>query len=245
MKLLSLSFFFAAILFSCTGKSNPDVKPKLLISSLTSDFYIFTTYNLYKGDLISANGMYLVTDSGVVMFDSPWDTTQFQPILDSIRVKHNKSVVICIATHSHKDKTAGLEFFRERGVKTFTTRKTDEISKIKGEKRAEFLMDKDTFFTVGQYQFQTYFGGPGHTEDNIVAWFDKAKVLYGGCLVKSVEATDLGYTGEADIKAWPATIKNIQDKFPNPNYIIPGHQSWNSREALEHTLKLLKENSKI
>ncbi len=215
-------------------------KPKLEISHLTGDFYIFTTYNLWKGNPVGANGMYLVTNEGVVLFDSPWDTTQFQPLLDSLQAKHNKKVVICIATHSHKDKTAGLEFLKERGVKTFTSKLTDDISKLKGEKRAEFLLEKDTIFSVGQYKFQVHYPGQGHTSDNIVAWFEKEKVLYGGCLVKSVEATDLGNVEEANVQEWPATIKNLQVKFKNPKFIIPGHQSWTSKKSLDHTLMLIK-----
>lgn len=241
MNQLPRIFIFSIFLFSFTYAIGQNQKPKLLISHLTGKFYVFTTYNIYKGNSIPANGMYLVTDSGVVMFDSPWDTTQFQPLVDSIKVKHNKTVVLCIATHSHKDKTAGLEFLKQRGVKTFTTKQTDEISKIKGEKRAEFLIEKDTVFSVGQYRFQTYYGGPGHTADNIVVWFHKEKVLYGGCLVKSVEAKDLGNLEEAIVKEWPVTIKNIQAKFKNPKFIIPGHQSWASNKSLTHTLHLLQE----
>ncbi|MES2647283.1 MAG: BlaB/IND/MUS family subclass B1 metallo-beta-lactamase [Bacteroidota bacterium] len=216
------------------------VTPKLKITYLRENFYVFTTYNMYKGNSVSANGMYLVTDKGVVMFDTPWDTTQFQPLIDSIQIKHNKEVVICIATHSHKDKTAGLEFLKKRGVNTFTTRDTDSISKIKREKRAEFLLAKDSIFTVGQYNFQTYYPGPGHTPDNIVIWFEKEKVLYGGCLVKSVEATDLGNMEDGNLKEYPATIKNLQVKFQHPGYIITGHQSWNNNTSLEHTLNLIK-----
>lgn len=239
MNQLSWIIIFSIFQLSFTSILGQAQKPKLEISHLTSDFYIFTTCNVYKGNAVPANGMYLVTDSGVVMFDSPWDTTQFQPLLDSIKIKHNKAVIICIATHSHKDKTAGLAFLKDRGVKTFTTKQTDEISKKKGEKRASFLMERDTIFSVGQYKFQTYYGGQGHTADNIVIWFDKEKVLYGGCLVKSVEAKDLGNLEEANVEEWPATIRNIQAKFKNPKFIIPGHQSWVSKESLQHTLDLI------
>jgi metallo-beta-lactamase class B len=240
MKQFPQTLLSAISLLSFTNSFSQAQKSKLEISHLTENFYVFTTYNFYKGNPTPANGMYLVTKTGVVMFDSPWDTTQFQPLLDSIKAKHNKAVVICIATHSHKDKTAGLEFLKGRGVKTFTTKQTDDISKVKGEKRAEFLMHQDSVFSVGQYQFETYYGGEGHTADNIVIWFDKAKVLYGGCLVKSVDAKDLGNVEEANIKQWPATIKKIQAKFKNPKFIIPGHQSWTSKESLDHTLKLIK-----
>ena len=213
----------------------------LVISHLTGDFYIFTTYGLYKGSPVPANGMYMVSSKGVVLFDTPWDSTQFQPLLDSIKIKHNREVVLCISTHFHEDRTAGLEYYRQRGVKTYTTELTDKMSKLRNEKRAEFLIYKDTVFTMGQHVFRTYYGGPGHSPDNIVIWFDKEKILYGGCLVKSTEAEDLGNLSDANPKAWAATIKNIQHKFGSPNYIIPGHLDWHSKESLTHTLDLIQQ----
>lgn len=58
--------------------------------------------------------------------------------------------------------------------------------------------------------------------------------------MKSVEANNLGFIGEANQSEWPVTIKKIQNKFGKPNYIVPGHQHWSSDQALEHTLKLLQ-----
>jgi metallo-beta-lactamase class B len=210
----------------------------LKISHLTGDFFVFTTYNYYKGNRIPANGMYLLTNKGAVMFDSPWDTTQFQPLLDSIRVRHNENVVLCIATHFHEDRTGGLEYYRQHGIKTYTTRLTDKLSKERGMKRAEFLIDKDTVFTVGQYLFQTYFPGEGHAPDNIVIWFEKEKVLYGGCLVKSVEDTTLGNLSDANVMDYSTTIKNVQEKYKKPKYIITGHNDWTNTKSLKHTLKM-------
>ncbi|MES2654185.1 MAG: BlaB/IND/MUS family subclass B1 metallo-beta-lactamase [Bacteroidota bacterium] len=233
-----ISFIFPTVLFSQSAMS------PLTITHLTGDFYVYTTYHVYKGTPFPANGLYLVTDSGVVMIDTPWDTTQFQPLLDSIQMKHRKNVVISIATHSHEDRTAGLEYYQQQGIKTFTTKQTALICKAQNQKQAEFLIDKDTVFMVGQYRFQTYYGGAGHTPDNIVVWFEKDKVLYGGCLIKSVEAIDLGNLGDADTKQWPTTIKNIQNKFGKPLYVIPGHQDWTNKSALMHTLKLLQQHAK-
>ena len=117
-------------------------EPKLKISHLTGDFYIYTTYNAYEGIQLPANGMYLLTDSGVVLFDTPWDTTQFQPLLDSIKLKHNKSVTICIATHWHSDRTEGLEYYSQQGIKTYTTVLTDELSKKNNKKRGRIFNGK-------------------------------------------------------------------------------------------------------
>lgn len=231
-------FLFATKIIAQTENNN------LKISHLAGDFYIFTTYNLYKENRIPANGMYLVTNNGVVMFDTPWDTTQFQPLLDSIKVKHKKKVILCIATHFHADRTDGLEYYRQQGIATYTTQQTDDLSKKRGMKRAEFLINRDTTFTVGQYSFQTYYPGGGHTQDNIIIWFSKEKILYGGCLIKSVEDNNLGNLSDANVNAYATTIKNVQKKCKDPKYIIPGHDDWRDTNSLLHTLEMAQQLEK-
>jgi metallo-beta-lactamase class B len=216
----------------------------LKISHLTGNFYVYTTYNLYKGNRISANGMYLVTNNGVVIFDTPWDTTQFQPLLDSIKFRHNEKVILCISTDFHEDRTGGLEYYRKQGIKTYTTKQIDELSVKRGMKRAEFLIYNDTSFAVGQYTFQTFFPGQGHTAVNIVVWFEAEKILYGGCLIKSAEDKNLGYLGDANVKDYATTIKNVQQKFPHPKVVFVGHGDWTSPNSLEHTLDMAEQLKK-
>ena len=233
-----------AFIFSLTNLFGQTENAKLKISHLTGDFYIYTTWQKYKEYQVPANGMYLVTDNGVVMFDTPWDTTQFQPLLDSIKLKHNKDVVMAFATHFHSDKTAGLEYYRQQGIKTYTTALTDELSKKNNEKRAGFLMSKDTVFNVGQYSFETYYPGPGHTDDNIVIWFEKEKVLYGGCLIKGAEEKNLGNLGDANVTEYETTLKNVQKKCQNPKFIIIAHSDWKNINSLKNSIRLAKELKK-
>jgi metallo-beta-lactamase class B len=146
------------------GNASAQTDKKLLIEPLTGNFYVYTTYNTYQDSKVRANGVYLVTKKGVVLFDTPWDTTQFQPLLDSIQNRHNKKVIMAFATHWHSDKTAGLEYYKQLGIKTYTTQLTDELSKKNNAKRAQFLMSKDTSFVVDQYQFETFYPGEGHNQ---------------------------------------------------------------------------------
>ena len=210
----------------------------LTIAPLTGNFYVYTTWGQAGGEPYPANGLYLLTPEGVVLIDTPWDTTQFQPLLDTIWQRHHQHVVLCIATHWHSDKTAGLAYYRSKGIKTYTTRLTDSLSLVNGKPRAEFLFANDTTFTVGGYAVQTFFPGEGHTKDNIVVWFGKDRVLYGGCLIKGVEAPDLGYTADGNPAAYAATIRRLQAKFPNPAYVIPTHQGWESTQSVQHTLEM-------
>lgn len=215
---------------------------KLIISSLTKDVYIYTTFgDPGNGSLFPANGLYLVTDKGVVLFDTPWDTTQFQPLLDSIKLRHHKNVVMCISTHFHADRTAGLTYYRQKGIRTYTTKRTDDLCKEKNEPRAELLLWQDTSFHIGQYTFRTYYPGRGHSPDNIVIWIDQKKVLYGGCFVKSTETNNVGNLSDADIDEWIKSVKKTQAKFKDPSFIIPGHQGWTNKNSLEHTLDILED----
>ncbi|WP_113636156.1 BlaB/IND/MUS family subclass B1 metallo-beta-lactamase [Nubsella zeaxanthinifaciens] len=230
----------AILLFSLSKSFGQTTQPKLKIAHLTDNFYIYTTYGNYENTKVPANGMYLVTSEGVILFDTPWDTTQFQPLLDSIQFKHHKTVNICIATHWHDDRTAGLEYYRQKGIKTYTTKLTDELSKKNNNKRAENIINKDTTFHVGNYSFETYYPGPGHTIDNIVIGFNKEKILYGGCLIKGVDAKNLGFLGDADTKAYYNTLKNVEKKYPAPKYIIVSHSDWDNVNSLKHSINLAK-----
>ena len=227
-------------IFTLTNIFGQTKEAKLKISHLTGDFYIYTTYNTYEGNQIPANGMYLLTNNGVVLFDTPWDTTQFQPLLDSIKLRHNKNVTMCILTHWHSDRTEGLEYYKNKGIVTYTTSLTDDLSKKNNKKRAQYLIEKDTIFNVGQYTFKTYYPGQGHTADNIVIWFDKEKILYGGCLIKGAAAENLGYLGDANVTEYYSTLKKVQQKCPDPKFIIISHSEWDNINSLKHSIKLAK-----
>jgi metallo-beta-lactamase class B len=232
-----------AILFSLhLSAQTPAPEPKLKITHLTGDFYVYTTYNLYGKNYVPSNSMYVVTNKGVIMIDVPWDTTQYQPLLDSIKARHHKEVVLCISTHFHEDRTGGLSFLQRKGIPTWSTQQTWELCRQHNIPPAAFRIKQDTTFNIGNHPFQVFYPGPGHAPDNIVIWFDKEKVLYGGCFVKSTEATGLGNLSDANVQAWPASIHKVMNKFPNPRYVIPGHDGWQDNRSLQHTLQLLKDH---
>ncbi|WP_293787463.1 PEDO-3 family subclass B1 metallo-beta-lactamase [uncultured Pedobacter sp.] len=233
--------YFLSFLFGLSAFASFAQNPKLKIKHLTGDLYAYTTYNTYNGAVTDANAVYLVTNRGVVVIDAPWDSKQFQQFLDSIAAKHHQKVVLAIATHSHGDRAGGLAFFKSKGIKTYTSKLTDELLKTNKEPRAAYTFTNDTTFTVGQYKISTYYAGKGHTKDNIVVWFPKDKVLFGGCLIKSTEADNLGYIREADLAEWPKSIQKLKQKYPDTKFVITGHDAWGNRESLDHTLKLLTE----
>ena len=88
------------------------------------------------------------------------------------------------------------------------------------------------------------FPGNGHTDDNIVAWIPEEKVLFAGCLVRSLAAQDLGNISEADLKAYPDTLKKLQDEYKDAEIVVPGHGSPGNRDLIKHTIDLAKKQKK-
>ena len=102
-------------------------------------------------------------------------------------------------------------------------------------------MGKDTVFHVGGYQFETYYPGPGHTDDNIVIWFEKEKILFAGCLIKGASDENLGFLRDGNINEYETTLTRVQKKFPNPRFIIVAHSDWNNLNSLKHSIEMAKE----
>ncbi len=216
----------------------------LNIHPLVAGVYVFTTYQTYKGNLVGANGLYIVSDAGVALLDMPWDTTQCMPLLDSIQARHHQPVRWSISTHAHADRTGSINILRRHGVATYSSRATQVICREQGECVAEFGFAQDTVFQLGDLRFETFYPGPGHAPDNIVVWLPQSKVLYGGCFVKSTQARDLGNLADANVAAWPASMQAVIDRYPDVATVIPGHDRWKNAHSLQHTLKLLHRHSK-
>jgi len=237
----TLFLFGFLFLFSLVKAQQPP--EGMVISELKTNFYICTTFKPIDGNPFPSNSMYVITDKGAILIDTPWNEYETAPLLDSIWKRHHKKVILCLVTHSHDDRTAGLDILNQKGIPTYSSIQTKILSIDKQNKLAAFCFSCDTTFQIGQETFQTFYPGEGHTKDNLVIWFPEEKILYGGCLVKSIQTNNLGYIADANLLQWPAAIEKVARRFPDAAYIIPGHMDWHSKKALKHTLKLLNKSN--
>jgi metallo-beta-lactamase class B len=214
---------------------------KIRITPLGNNFYVCTSYGLPDEKTpFPANGLFAVTAKSVVLINSPWDEDQTRQLIDSVKRRFNKPIKLCIATHFHDDCVGGLDVLRHKGTKTYSSKLTDELAAKNGNKRAQFTFVHDTTFVINGLKLQTYYPGAGHTRDNIVVWFPKQKILFGGCFIKSLETNSIGNIADADIKQWPASLKNLTAHFANARVVIPGHQSWaGGTKQFNHTLQII------
>jgi metallo-beta-lactamase class B len=229
------------LLVICSFLSALYSNSQLDFTKISDSSYVFTTYQTYKDVRISSHGLLKITSAGVIMIDTPWDTTQFQPLLDSVQYKFQKPVVLVLATHWHEDRSGGLDYYKGLGIPTYSTYATKNLCRENHLPQAMYTFEGDTVFHIGNTVFETYYPGAGHSSDNMVVYFPQDKLLVGGCFVKSVEAKDLGNLSDANIGMWPIAAKNLIKKYPKVKTVIPGHQKISSgKKALKHTLKLTK-----
>jgi metallo-beta-lactamase class B len=219
---------------------------KITITHLVGNIFVHTSYGLPDGkNVYPSNGLYIVTKAGIILIDTPWGEDQTAQLLSLLTKRYHKKVLFSISTHFHADRTGGVDILKKLGIKTYCSELTKQLAKQSGDKQPEFTFKGDTVFRAGGVVLETYYPGEGHTRDNIVVSLPQERVLFGGCLVKSLEADDLGNIKDANVVQYPETINNVKNHFHNIKYVIPGHQSWKGDTVmLTHTFELAKKADK-
>jgi metallo-beta-lactamase class B len=191
---------------------------------------------------VPSNGLVAITDQGLLLIDTAWTPAQTEAILRWGDEQLKRRWIGAVVTHEHADRDGGLDaLFRRRIPVSALDLTIEKLQKrnIRGVKplfsaRAGEVQVKD------DRGFEAFYPGPGHATDNIVIKFEP--LLFGGCLIKSAEAGDLGFTGDADLEAWPAAVRRVQERYGN-TIVVPGHGPVDQSEtgaAYENTLRLLE-----
>jgi len=186
---------------------------------------------------IPSNGLVAVTERGLLLVDTAWTDTQTEAILAWGDRRFQQPWIGAVITHDHGDRAGGLPALERRRISVAALDLT--VAKMAGRGvrgvTTLFLAHDGTF--KDPRGFEAFYPGPGHVSDNIVLRFPG--LVFGGCLVKSTEADDLGFTRDADLAAWPGAISNVRARYTD-DVIVPGHGPLDrSGEAYQHTLDLL------
>ena len=92
---------------------------------------------------------------------------------------------------------------------------------------------------IGDLDFEVFFPGESHSPDNVVVYISECCLLFGGCMIKTLSANNLGFTGDVNISEWPVSLKVIQQKYPQAKTVIPHHGMWGDMSLVQHTIDLL------
>lgn len=223
--------------FTYSGEETPELK----IVEISKGVYLHQSFHLTDVfGMVSANGLIVIDDNKAFIIDTPWSNQDTQKLVDWI-VKNNYELVGSVSTHSHEDRTAGIKWLNSQSIPTYATELTNDLLKSKKRDLAKHTI-LDSEATLAGGLVEVFYPGGGHTIDNVVVWLPRSKILFGGCLVRSLESNGLGYTGEAYIEQWPSSVSNVLAKYSEAEVVVPGHGGIGGLALLEHT-KLLAEQA--
>jgi metallo-beta-lactamase class B len=214
------------------------VSDKLHILPLTSHSFIHISYIPYEGSNVACNGLVYINGNEAVIMDTPTDDSVSNELMDWMAKEYPQvKIKAVIVHHFHGDCLGGLKAFHDRGITSYANMPTLKLAKKDKKTIPQHGFKERMELVVGNEKVILSYHGPAHAPDNIVTYIPAEKVLFGGCMVKELNA-DKGYISDADVKEWPSTIKKVRNSYPEATIIVPGHGATGGKELLDYTIAL-------
>lgn len=202
-----------------------------------------------------------------VWVDTPLTNEATAQVHQWLKENHHDPNLIQINTGFHNDNLAGNGYLISQGIPCYganiipklikdcwpnTVKQVLPYHERQGERFKKGLLvplvppnrlyplKEGLTLQLGPESVEVYFPGPSHTLDNVVVYFPKKRILFGGCMIKAANTRTPGFTGDADMAAWPRSVEKVLERYPNARLVFPGHGRWGDHALTRHTLELLK-----
>ena len=245
--LIVLCILFCGNIYSQSTHNKKEFKPievyhseDLIIIQISDNAFLHTSF-LQTNDFgkVPCNGMVVRNSNEVVVFDTPTNNKSADELIKFIKQKLHSKISAVIPTHFHDDCLGGLESFHQSKIPSFGNFSTIEFAKASNAVTPQNSFNDSLKLNIGNtYSIVKYFG-QGHTKDNVVGYFPNDNILFGGCLIKELDATK-GYLGDANVEEWANTVEKIKQQYPHVKMVIPGHGEVGGKDLLDYTIKLFK-----
>jgi metallo-beta-lactamase class B len=200
-----------------------------------------------------------------LLIDTPYTDEATERLVGFLKKNtRGKIKISAINTHFHVDNLGGNGHLKKIHAKIYGSNLTARLLKERGlgqgmlesmknmpdyynyYKNKElsapvhlFPVEKGLKLNFGRDTVEVFYPGAGHTEDNVVVYYSKKHLLFGGCILKAMESSSKGNLGDADINAWKGSVEKLAARYPEAKLIIPGHGSMGGIELLRHTIDIV------
>nr|WP_262897356.1 subclass B1 metallo-beta-lactamase [Rufibacter sp. SYSU D00308] len=215
---------------------------RLTVVKIAEHTYMHTSFlSTQSFGKVACNGMLVVQAGTGIIFDTPTDPESSNELLALAAEKLQIKVKAVVATHFHEDCVGGLQAFLDAQIPSYASRATVELLMQQGEKSnmPQTSFEGRLTLPLGKEKVEARFLGEGHTTDNIIGYFPKDRVLFGGCLIKEIGANK-GNLADANVQAWPETVSKVKQHYPKARVVIPGHGQPGGTELLDYTIQLFR-----
>ena len=239
---------FLIFIFVLTGllSSKAQTKEKIVIDNdiqlihLQDSVYVHVTwYHLDNFGRFASNGLIVIRNGQALMIDTPMDNDKTERLTNYLKESMSVDLVKLIIGHFHDDCMGGLGYLQSIGIESIANAMTIEKCKEIGLPVPSTSFTDSLTFDFNGEQIECRYFGAGHSFDNITVWIPSEKILFGGCLIKSIDSNGLGNLSDAVVDDWDMTVEKVLKEYPEIKTVIPGHGDVGGIELLTHTIELV------
>jgi metallo-beta-lactamase class B len=242
MKSSLLIILFCLRHIICNGIAASDtirISKDLELIKISENAYIHISYAVLRDyGRVAANGLLFISNKDAFLFDTPWTDSLTKELVSYMKDKMGIDIKGFVPNHWHSDCMGGLGFLHSKGIASYANQKTIDIARAQNLPVPDHGFNDSLRLFLNDKEIDCYYPGAAHTLDNIVIWIPSEKILFPGCMVKSLNSTDLGNIADGDLDAYPATIDKLINKFHSARIVIPGHGQYGGPALLFHTESL-------
>ena len=186
-----------------------------------------------------SNAGFVVTDDGVVVFDSLGTPSLADTLVRKIRAITSQPIKKVVVSHFHADHIYGLQVFEELGAEIIAPYGAQkyigsEAAASRLEERQFSLepwvneetrlvlpdttVSKSTVFTLGGLTFTINYMGKAHSDGDLTMLVEPDKVLFSGDIIFQER---IPFVGSADSKKWLDTLTKLETE--GLTALVPGH----------------------
>ncbi len=214
--------------------------PSLVIKQIAPNAFMHISYKQTQDfGYVACNGLIVRDASEVVIFDTPTNDSTATELINWISQKLKCRINAIVPTHFHDDCLGGLKAFHQVNIPSYANAKTIQFAKANKYEAPNNGFTTTITLKVGNKKATVTFLGEGHTKDNVVGYFPSENILFGGCLIKALDASK-GYVGDANVNEWSATVQKVKNAFPKVQIVVPGHGDFGNQQLLDYTIQLFQ-----
>jgi metallo-beta-lactamase class B len=246
MKSLLAVILICSIHVACYAMEPVDtikISKDLGLVKISGNAYLHVSYSFVRDyGRVAANGLVFINNKNAFLFDTPWNDSLTKELVSYLKNKMGIEIKGFFPNHWHSDCMGGLAYLQGKGIDSYASQKTIDIARAqKLPVPAHGFSDSLRLF-LDNKEIDCYYFGAAHSLDNVVVWIPSEKILFPGCMIKDLNSTNLGFTGDGDLKTYPATIDKLINKFRDAGIVIPGHGQYGGFDLILHTRELLRKN---
>ncbi|WP_299247590.1 subclass B1 metallo-beta-lactamase [uncultured Aquimarina sp.] len=239
--LKSITYVLLVFFISCKPKEESNlivISDNLKLTKVNDHSYVhISKVFLDNGKQYACNGLIYMNEDEAFVFDTPANDVASEQLINWLQKEKRITVKGVVFNHFHRDCNEGMDIFRKYDIPSIASKTTALLMQEKDFEQPDEVFENELIIKVGNKRIINTFFGEAHSKDNIVSYFPEDQILFGGCMIKSMNAAK-GNLDDANVLEWSNTVRKIKKAYPDLEVVIPGHGTYGDQSLLDYTISL-------